>query len=67
MTTLEEIKQAVKQLSPNDVNEFNEWFTQYYNGEAWDASFAAAAAAGKFDAMIAAALEEYRNGTTTEL
>lgn len=67
MTTLEEIKQAVKQLSLNDVNEFSKWFTQYYDGEVWSAQMAAADVAGKFDARVAEAQEEYRNGRTTDL
>lgn len=55
------------QLSLNDINNFNKWFTQYYDGEVWDAQMAAADVAGKFDALSAEALEEYRNGKTTDL
>ncbi len=66
MAILEAIEDQVRALSPREFAEFRRWFTEF-DAVAWDEQLARDAEAGKLDELADAALNEHRNGTTTEL
>ncbi|MFP4031656.1 MAG: hypothetical protein ACLFRG_20245 [Desulfococcaceae bacterium] len=66
MTTLEVIEEKIKQLSPGELSEFRQWFTQY-DADIWDEQIESDAAAGKFDELAKEALEEYKTGKSKEI
>ena len=66
MTEVVEIENAVKQLDPASFKQFSTWFEQFAASN-WDAQIHADAQAGKLDALAAAALRDYRTGSTRAL
>lgn len=46
--TLDEIKQAIKKLSPNELTHLRQWFEEYDN-QLWDEQFEIDAKSGKLD------------------
>lgn len=66
MSTLEAIEKAVQQLPPADLARFRGWFAAF-DAAAWDAQIEADATAGKFDALAAEALADYRDGKAREI
>ncbi len=67
--SLQEMKKAVSQMAPAELDEFAGWLAEYRAQEfdAWDRQMEADAAAGKFDALIRQARDEHRAGQTTPL
>ena len=68
--SLQELEQAVSQLSPDQLAEFSAWFDLYrreHDFDDWDRQMAADADAGKFDKLIEQARAEHRAGKTTRL
>lgn len=61
-----EIERAIKQLSPEELTKFRQWFMEF-DAAAWDAQIEADAVAGKFDALAEEALAEYRAGKAREI
>ena len=66
MSTIEEAKQAVQQLSPTDLAAFRAWFTDF-DAEIWDQQFERDVAAGRLDALADEALQDLREGRCTDL
>ncbi len=66
MGKVESIEQQVASLRPEELAVFREWFSTF-DADAWDERIAADVAAGRFDAVAEAALEEHRQGKTKEL
>ena len=66
MTTVESLERAIVNLPPHELAEFRRWFAEF-DAAAWDAQIEADAAAGKFDAVAAAALAEHQAGKTREI
>ena len=64
--TLEEIEQAVAQLSKDQLAEFRAWYEKF-DAEAWDRQIEADVAAGKLDALADAAIADYKAGRTKKL
>ncbi len=64
MSTLEQIENAVHQLSPAELAAFRAWFTQL-DAEAWDRQIEEDIAAGRLDALAEEALDDLRNGRCT--
>ncbi|MBE9226915.1 hypothetical protein IQ264_15920 [Phormidium sp. LEGE 05292] len=66
MNNLEDIEQAVRQLSPEELAAFRDWFAEF-DAEVWDRQFEADVAAGKLDALAEKALKHLREGSCTDL
>lgn len=66
MKTVEELEQAVRELSPEQLAEFRRWFAEF-DARLWDAELEADVAAGRLDALADEALADYRQGRTTPL
>ena len=66
MSTLSEIKQAIGQLSPEDLSAFRAWFAEF-DAQLWEKQFEADVAADRLDALAEKALQHLREGRCTEL
>jgi len=66
MSTVHEIEQAIKKLSPQDLAEFRNWFVSF-DSDAWDREIESDLAAGKLDRLADAAIESHRMGRTIDL
>jgi len=65
MSTIAEIEDAVRRLSPEDLAAFRDWFVQL-DAEAWDRQIEEDAAAGRLDSLAEEALEDLRQGRCTD-
>ena len=66
MSTVQEIKDAVCQLTPEELAAFRAWFAEF-DASVWDRQFEEDAAAGRLDQLAAEALEDLREGCCTDL
>jgi hypothetical protein len=66
MSTIEEIKQAVGQLSSNDLAEFRTWFAEF-DWDVWDRQLEQDVAEGRLDALASEALRDLHQGRCTGL
>jgi hypothetical protein len=66
MTKLEAIEQTVKDLPPNELDEFRAWFEEF-EAAVFDAKIERDARSGKLDRLAEVALKEFREGRTREL
>ena len=66
MITAEFVENAVRQLSPEELVKFRQWYAEF-DADLWDAQIEADAAAGKLDALAAEALADYHSGQSREL
>ncbi len=66
MSTVQEIQQAVSQLSGEEFARFREWFEKY-EAEVWDQQFERDAKSGKLDKLANQALKDLRAGKYKEL
>ena len=66
MSTLNEIEQAVSQLSPEDLAAFRAWFAEF-DAELWDRQFEEDVKAGQLDALADKALKHLHEGRCTDL
>ena len=64
--SVQELENAVSQLSPEDLARFTEWFGDYKADE-WDRQIEADALAGRLDALGRQADEDFEAGRVTEL
>jgi hypothetical protein len=60
MADVKSLEQAVEALAPSDLAEFRRWFAEF-DVAAWDRQLEADATAGKLDALLAEAEDDYRN------
>jgi hypothetical protein len=58
MSTVQEIKDAVQQLPPDELAAFRAWFAEF-DAAAWDRQFEADVAAGRLEKFADEALTEY--------
>ncbi len=65
MSTIAEIEDAVRRLSPEELAAFREWFVQL-DAEAWDRQIEDDVAAGRLDSLAEEALEDLRQGRCTD-
>jgi hypothetical protein len=65
MSTIAEIEDAVRRLSPEDLAAFRECFVQL-NTEAWDRQIEEDVAAGRLDSLAKEAREDLRQGRYTD-
>jgi hypothetical protein len=64
--TIQEIEQAIADLSPKELARFREWFEEF-DAQAWDEQFENDAKSGKLDKMADRAIRDYRAGKAKEL
>ena len=65
MSGIEEIEDAVRQLSSEELAEFGAWFAQL-DAAAWDLQIEEDIAAGRLDALADEALNDLREGRCTD-
>jgi uncharacterized protein YfaT (DUF1175 family) len=65
MSTIAEIEDAVRRLSPENLAAFREWFVRL-DAEAWDRQIEEDVAAGRLDSLAKEALEDLRQGRCTD-
>ena len=66
MSNVENIEGRIKELSPEELTAFREWFIKF-DAEAWDRQFEADAKAGKLDSLAERALRDHAAGRSTKL
>jgi hypothetical protein len=66
MTSVEEIKRAITQLSPEAARQLRRWYEQF-DAKQWDRQIASDVAAGRLDELAEEALQAFRAQATTEL
>jgi hypothetical protein len=64
--TIEQIEEAVQQLSPEELAAFRDWFAAY-DAELWDRQFEEDIAAGRLDALAQEALNDLQAGRCSDL
>ena len=64
--TIQEIEQAITELSSNELTRLREWFEEYY-AQVWDKQIERDAASGRLDKLIAEVDEEYNAGLSKPL
>jgi len=65
MSTIEEIEEAVRRLSSDDLAAFRAWFAEF-EAEAWDRQIEEDIAAGRLDKLADEALDDLRQGRCTD-
>ena len=65
MSTIEEIGDAVRRLSPTELAQFRAWFAEF-DVAAWDRQIEQDVAAGRLDALADGALDDLRQGRCTD-
>ena len=60
MADVKSLERAVEALDPSDLAEFRRWFAEF-DAAAWDRQLEADATAGKLDALLAEAEDDYQN------
>ena len=63
---VEGIVNRVKDLSPQELSAFSAWFWQF-DSDRWDRQIEADASAGRLDHLVDTALEQHRNGESSDL
>ena len=66
MSTVEDIERAVRQLEPEDLATFRDWFGEF-DAEVWDRQIEEDVTAGRLDALADQALRDRQEGHCTEL
>jgi hypothetical protein len=66
MSNLQEIEQAVSQLSAEELANFRVWFAEF-DAAIWDQQFEQDVAAGRLDDLAQKALKHLREGRCTDL
>jgi hypothetical protein len=65
MSTIEEIEDAVRRLSAQELAAFRTWFAEF-DAAAWDRQIEQDIAAGRLDAVADEALDDLRQGRCTD-
>jgi hypothetical protein len=66
MTKVESIEERIKELSPEELAAFREWFLEF-DASAWDQQIEADAKSGKLDFLAREAENENAKGTLKDL
>ena len=66
MSTIPEIEDAIRRLSPDDLAAFRHWFSQF-DADRWDRQLEQDVAGGRLDKLADEALTDLREGRCTEL
>lgn len=65
MSTVEEIEDAIRNLSEDEMLKFRAWFAEF-DAAVWDEQFERDVAAGRLDALADEALSDLREGRCTD-
>ena len=66
MTVLQDIEQAVKQLSTEELSAFRAWFAEF-DAELWDKQFESDVVEGRLNALAERALQHLQEENCTDL
>jgi hypothetical protein len=66
MSNLQEIEQAVSQLSAEELADFRDWFAEF-DAEMWDRQLEEDVAEGRLESLAQRALQHLREGRCTDL
>lgn len=66
MSTVDRIKEAIRQLSPEELAAFRAWFAEF-DAAVWDRQLEEDVAAGRLDQLAEEALRDLREGRCTDL
>ena len=66
MSRVEQIEAHVKELSPEELSAFREWYAGF-DAEIWDRQFESDVRTGKLDSLAERALREHASGRSIEL
>jgi hypothetical protein len=66
MSRVDQIENHVKELSPEELLAFREWFAEF-DADAWDRQFVADVKARKLDGLAERALRDHASGRSTIL
>lgn len=66
MNAINEIEQAIRNLSGDDLAAFRRWFAEFDAGF-WDHQFEADVSAGRLDELACEAIDDRRGGRCTDL
>ena len=66
MSNVEHIEDRIKELSPEELAAFREWFIEF-DAEAWDRQFEEDVKTGKLDRLAERALRDHAAGRSTKL
>ena len=66
MSRVDELKEQVRALSPDELAELRDWLLEY-DWATWDAQLEHDAQEGRLDALAQAALKAHEDGKTTPL
>jgi hypothetical protein len=66
MSKVESIETQIKELSPDELTAFREWFTEF-DARAWDRQFEADVEAGRLNSMAERALRDHAAGRSRKL
>ena len=66
MSTVHDIAEAIRQLTPKDLAVLRTWFAAF-DAEQWDQQFAEDVAAGRLDALAQEAIQDLQEGRCTDL
>ena len=64
MSDRSDIETAIAALAPGDLAALRRWFAEF-DFKAWDVQIAVDASAGKLDALMAEAEEDFQSGPST--
>jgi hypothetical protein len=66
MSNLQEIEQAIGQLSQDELSTFRAWFAEF-DAQVWDRQFEEDVASGRLNGLAERALKHLREGNCTDL
>jgi len=66
MSQLENVENAVRQLTGEELRAFRDWFAEF-DANAWDRQFESDVRGGKLDQLGEQALQAYKAGKATDL
>ena len=66
MSTVQDIENAIRQLSPEDLAALRTWFAAF-DAEQWDQQFEEDVATGRLESLAQEAIQALREGRCTDL
>jgi hypothetical protein len=66
MGTVQDIENAIRQLSPEDLTALRTWFAAF-DAEQWDQQFEEDVAAGRLEYLAQEAIQDLQEGRCTDL
>ena len=66
MSTVQDIENAIRELSPEDLTALRTWFAAF-DAEQWDQQFEEDVAAGRLEYLAQEAIQDLQEGRCTDL